>query len=166
MSANFKWGCALLAGVAFASLLRADTKNFVTPECLAVVVHPTSSVENLSASMLRKMLTGGILTWPNSSPVVVIEQPEESPTQKRALKILLGTTSAGYKRLLLVLQFQGKDLPAIKILNSDVTAIKFVWNVPGAVAIVDASAIASFSSHVKVLKIDGLLPGEAGYLLK
>jgi hypothetical protein len=52
------------------------------------------------------------------------------------------------------------------VLNSDETALKFVWNVPGAVAVIDAALAASAPSRVKVLRLDGKLPGEPGYPLQ
>ncbi len=132
---------------------------------LAVVVHKSSRQENITTGELRKMLTGDLRVWQDSSPVVLVQQPDENPSQKRMLKILLKTTPAGYNNQLLQVQFQGRALPAIRVLNSDANAIAFVWNVPGAVSVVDAAA-AEGSIHVKILRVDGKLPGEAGYPLQ
>jgi hypothetical protein len=52
-------------------------------------------------------------------------------------------------------------------LNSDAAACQFVFNVPLAIAIVEAGSLASPAcSSVRVLRIDGKLPGEEGYRLK
>lgn len=96
--------------------------------------------------------------------MVVIEQSEDSAVQKRTLEALFRTTPAGYKRLLLAARFQGKELPVITVLNSDETAIQFVWNVPGAIAIVDVAA--ATAARVKLLRIDGRFPEEKGYPLQ
>ena len=151
MANCLRYGCAALAGLVLASHSWATASD-------------SSAI--LSTADLRKMLTGDRLTWPDSSTAVVVEQPEDSATQQRMLRTLLRTTPAGYKRQLLELQFQGRDLPAIKVLNSDETALKFVWNVPGAVAVVDAALAASAPSRVKILRLDGKLPGEPGYPLQ
>jgi len=132
---------------------------------LAVVVHKSSPVDNISTGELSRMLDGDRRIWIDSSPIVLVQQPDDSPVQKLMLKLLLKTTPAGYNRQLLQVQFQGKPLPAIRILNSDSNAIAFVWNVPGAVSIVDAAAAAT-STHIKILKVDGKLPGEKGYPLQ
>jgi ABC-type phosphate transport system substrate-binding protein len=166
MSRFFKYGCGTLLFLALVSRARVVGRDTASSRPLAVVVHKSSAEEDLSASNLRKMFTGDLRNWPNSAPVVVIEQPDESPTQQELLQLLLRTTTAGYKRLLLALQFQGKELPAIRVLNSDDTAIKFVRNVPGAIAIVDAQVLASEGALVKILKVDGRLPGDPGYLLQ
>jgi ABC-type phosphate transport system substrate-binding protein len=151
----------VLAGHSWAT---ASDRSGIHP--LAVVVHRSSTVDNLASADLRRILTGDRLAWPDSSATVVVEQPEDSATQQRMLRTLLKTTPAGYRRQLLELQFQGKDAPAIKVLNSDETALKFVWNVPGAVAVIDAALAASAPSRVKVLRLDGKLPGEPGYPLQ
>jgi ABC-type phosphate transport system substrate-binding protein len=133
---------------------------------LAVVVHKKSTTDNLSSAALRGMFTGDIGTWPDSSPVIIIELPNESATAQRTLRMLLKTTPVDYYRQLMQAQFQGKQTPAIKVLNTDANAIRFVFNVPTAISIVDANAAFSSSSPVKVLRIDGKLPGERGYPLQ
>ena len=133
---------------------------------LAVVVHKSSTVDRISAADLRKMLTGELRAWPDARPIVVIQQPGGNATQQRMLQALLRTTPAGYNRHLLQVQFQGRAMPVIRVLNSDTNAIAFVWNVPGAISIVNADSAAAGASHVKIIKIDGKLPGEAGYLLR
>jgi ABC-type phosphate transport system substrate-binding protein len=161
-----RYTCIALAGAILIADVGATAGDKAQPRTLAVVVHKSSAVENLSAADLRKMLTGELNRWPNESAVVVVEQPAESATQQSALQMILRTTTAGYNRKLLQMQFQGKSAPTIKVLNSDETAIKFVWNVPGAISVVDASAAQAATAHVNILRIDGKLPGEGGYLLQ
>jgi ABC-type phosphate transport system substrate-binding protein len=136
------------------------------PGTLAVVVHRSSTMDSLAAADLRKMFTGDLRTWPDSSPVVVIEQPNGSETERRTLRLLLNTTPDVYYRQLLQTEFQGKPLPTIKVLNSEVSAIRFVFNVPGAVAVVEAGAALAAQSQVKTLRVDGKLPGAKGYFLQ
>ena len=145
----------------------ATNDSVVRPGPLAVVVHRNSVVDNISFGDLRKMFTGDLRTWPDSSPVFLVQQPPESLTQRYMLQLLLKTTPSAYNRQLLQTHFQGKPLPEIKVLNSDASAIKFVLNVPGAVTVVGgAAAVAAFPSQVKLLKIDGKLPRETGYPLQ
>jgi hypothetical protein len=166
MACSCKQRRPVLSGLILTIGFWANANDAPASGVLAVVVHRSSSVDNLSTSALRKMLQGDLLTWPDSTRVVVIEQPETSATQQKALLVLFKTTPAVYTRQLLKTQFQGKELPIIRILNSDLTAIKFVWNVPGTIAIVDESAAMRGASLIKVLRIDGKLPAEAGYSLK
>jgi len=52
---------------------------------------------------------------------------------------------------------------AVKIVDSDDELLRAVESTPGAIGIVDVYAI---TSSVKVLRIDGKLPFDAGYALK
>jgi ABC-type phosphate transport system substrate-binding protein len=166
MAGYIKYACATLLGLILSVNSPAYSADAGAVRPLAVVVHKTSKVDNLSAAELREILTGELRTWPDSTAVVVIEQPEDNLTQREMLHVLLRTTQAGYSRLLLQAQFQGKQPPLIKVLNSDEGAIKFVWNVPGAISVVDALAASSATSQVKAVRLDGKLPGENGYLLQ
>ena len=158
--------CAVLSGLSLAAGQSEGTRDNAGPAAVAVVVHKSCTMDSLSVAELRKMLLGDLRTWPDDRRIVLIEQPDESSVQQRMLRLLLGTNPAGYKRQLLEEQFQGKDLPLIKILNGDDNAIKFVWNVPGAIALVATNSAAANSSRVKILRVDGKAPGESGYLLQ
>ncbi|HEY1481360.1 MAG TPA: hypothetical protein VGF19_01445, partial [Candidatus Acidoferrum sp.] len=53
--------------------------------------------------------------------------------------------------------------PVIKIVENDEDLLRTVDATPGAIGLVDVYAI---NSSVKVLRIDGKLPFDAGYVLK
>jgi ABC-type phosphate transport system substrate-binding protein len=163
MAGYFRYLCAVLA-LAVPPTGSAD--GDAGQKTLAVVAHKSSTVDGISAADLRKMLTGELRAWADARPIVVVEQPDENATQQRMLHALLKATPAGYNRQLLQVQFQGHPGPVIRVLNSDTNAIAFVWNVPGAISIVGAGAAAASAAHVRILRIDGKLPGEAGYLLQ
>ncbi len=156
----------LVAGLAVAMAVRLHAgEPSAAGAPMAVIVHKTSPVDNISLADLRKLLNGVTHVWSDSTPVVLAQQPDTAATQKRMLELILKTTPANYGRQLFRIQFQGGLPPNIRVLNSDANAITFVWNVPGAVSIVDAGAAAA-STHVKVLKVDGKLPSEQGYPLQ
>jgi hypothetical protein len=157
---------AILAGLVLVARPWAIATEGQPTDPLAVIVHKSSGIENLLLSDLHKMFTGDLLAWPDSSLVLVVEQPATSASQQRTLHLLLKTTPEGYDRQLLQVHFQGRHLPTIKVLNSDANAVRFVSNVPGAVTVVDRSTASALPSGVKVLKINGKLPGEKGYPLQ
>jgi hypothetical protein len=166
MTGISKIGCAILAGLALSSHPLARGKEARAAHALLAIVHKTSAIDGLSTAELRKIRAGDRRAWPDGSAVVLAEQPEDSAAQVKMLRLLFKTTPAGYRRQLLEMQFQGKDLPLIKILNTDEAAVKFVWNVPGAIALVDAAVSAPALAHVKILRIDGQLPEDRGYPLE
>jgi hypothetical protein len=133
---------------------------------LAVVVHKSTPCDDMTAGMLRKVLSGELLEWSDGRKVVLVQQAPESPVYQRMLSLALHTDVKAYKRHLIQVEFQGKELPLIKTLSSDEMAIKFVGNVPGAIAVVEAVALAGGAPRIKVLRIDGKMPGERGYALQ
>jgi hypothetical protein len=153
-------------GVALSAFSVAGTSDEATSMPLAVVVHKSSPFDDLSSGMLRKVLASELWEWPDSRKVVLVQQAPESLVYQQMLRLVLHTDPKAYKRHLIQVEFQGKDLPLIKILSSDEMAIKFVGNVPGAIAVVDGAAVAGAASRIKVLRIDGKLPGERGYPLQ
>ncbi|HEY3840987.1 MAG TPA: hypothetical protein VGL72_30665 [Bryobacteraceae bacterium] len=166
MAGSIKFGSAVFGSLLLASHAWVATSDGPSPGPLAVVVHRSSKVTNISLSDLRKIFTGDLRVWPDSSPVFVIEQPSENLSQRRSLQLLLRITPAIYNRQLLQAHFQGKPLPEMKVLNSDTSAINFVFNVPGAISIVDSAVAALNQSQIRLLRVDGKLPSEKGYPLQ
>lgn len=132
---------------------------------LAVVVNNRNSVNSISREELRKLLLGETRTWPDRQPVILVRRESGSEAFRAMLHFILKMSEAEYRRSLLSAEFRGESAVLVKTLNTNESAGKFVFNVPGAVAVIDAIPNGEISSQVKILRIDGKLPGEAGYSL-
>jgi hypothetical protein len=141
----------------------------------AAVVHQANPTHNLRFGDLLSLFEGISRAWPsspgpNSEVVVLVERDAGSVPYQFLLGSLLNTTPKEYKRRLQDIEYRGEAPVSIKILNSDAAACQFVFNVPSSIAIVEIKSLASPAStacsKVKVLRIDGKLPGEPGYRLK
>jgi hypothetical protein len=153
--------------VALSPLAVTGTSDALPPSApLAVVVHISSRFDGLTSGMLRKVMAGETWEWPDAHRVVLVEQAPESLVYHQMLRLILHTDPKSYQRHLMQAEFQGKDVPLVKTLISDEIEIKFVGSVPGAIAVVDSGSVAASGSRVKVLRIDGKLPGERGYPLQ
>lgn len=136
-------------------------------QSFSVVVHPTNPVSDLSVSSLRAIFGGSVTRWPNQNKIVLAERGGGSPANRFLMARFLNISWQDYKRSLEGLEFMGQEPAIIRVLNSDSAACKFVFNVPAAVALIEsASADSPECRDVRVLKIDGLLPGQGGYRLK
>jgi ABC-type phosphate transport system substrate-binding protein len=133
---------------------------------LTVIVNRSNPVDSVSNIELRALLLGKMAQWPNKQPVILVERESTSPTFQRTLKLVLHMSEGEYERWILQEEFRGEKPPLIKTLNSDEGAGKFVFYVPGAIAITDGVPSLALSSEIKVLRVDGKLPGDAGYPLK
>ena len=130
---------------------------------LAVVVNKASSTDSLSPAQLRRILLGEIRNWPDHKPVVLVSRDTSSEVGKCVLSQVTRMSDAEYHRYLLSVEFRGGEAVNIKTSDSAQAAAKLVTGSPGAVAVVESSALPQISPLVKVVKIDGKLPGEPGY---
>lgn len=150
-----------LMGVVFAGAGWAEDPAF------AVIVHRSNSTQSMSYADLRSLFGGTLSHWPNQTGVVLAERDESSPAGKFLTQRLLRTSLADYKRSLENLEFKGSGPVTLRVLNSDQAACKFVFNVPAAVGLISASSLVwPECSQIRVLRIEGLMPGQEGYRLQ
>jgi hypothetical protein len=116
---------------------------------------------------LTSFFEGSSRQWPNNAPVVLVERDAASAPYHYLMAHVLNSTPVEYKRRLQDIEYRGAAPLPIKVLNSDVAACQFVFNVPSAIAIIESASVESPAcAQVRVLRIDGKLPGEEGYRLK
>jgi hypothetical protein len=133
---------------------------------LTVVVNKSNPLDSIGKKQLRDLLLGEVTRWPNKQYVILVEREAGSRTFQRMLQVILNMSEAEYTRWLLDIEFRAQTPPLIKTLNSDEGSYKFVFNVPGAIAITDGVPGGTASSQVKVLRVEGKLPGDPEYSLK
>ncbi len=124
---------------------------------LAVVVgkeNPTSSLTSVNLVKILKLQTR---TWPDGSAITVVIREPGSPEMQIARDQLYKTSFNELKAL--ITAHKG----SIVVASSDEDLLRFVGSTRGAIGLVD---VYSITHDVKVLKIDDLLPLEAGYLLR
>ena len=133
------------------------------PADVAVVVHPDVPVDNLSLSDLRRLLLGDREFWPASVRVTLLVRAPIARERDVVLKNVCQMTEAQFRQHWIAKVFRAETALAPKIVYSSEMAIDLVTRIPGAITFVDASQM---RSGLRVVKIDGKLPGERGYLLR
>jgi ABC-type phosphate transport system substrate-binding protein len=133
---------------------------------LSVTVNKSNPLTSITKKELRELLLGEVTVWPDKQHVILVEREAGSRPFQKMLQLILKMTEAEYARWLLDLEFRAQTSPLIKTLNSDEGANKFVFNVPGAIAITESVPGGAVSSQVKVLRVEGKLPGDPEYPLK
>ncbi len=133
---------------------------------LLVAVNGANPVESITRQQLRMILLGETREWPNHQPVTIVQRDRESAAFQKTLKLVLGMGEADYKRALLHAQFRGEAPVRIKTLLSNDSAARFVLNVPSAIAILEPAFPAGEDRRIKILRIEGKMPGEKGYVLQ
>ena len=131
-------------------------------EWLAVVVHRSNPIENLSLEELRKLCVAERQRWDNGRKITVALREPGQPERESALRIVFRMKETEFARFFLQSTFTGELSGAPKQLATAAGVRRFVFNVPGAIAFLRASEL---DDSVKLVRINGLAPGEAGYPL-
>ena len=124
---------------------------------MAVVADKGSDTSNVKAADLTNILNGKTKTWPDGKAVRVILRDPSSPDMELVLRRLLNMTSE--QAHVLIQSHPGQ----IVVADSDEALLRMVASTRGAIGIVD---LYSLTKDVNVVKIDGKLPFDNGYLLK
>lgn len=141
---------SLLAAIALCSCL-AQAKQ------LAIVADKENSTGNVKAADLANLLNGKQKTWADGKPVKVVLRDPSSRDMELVFRRVLNMTPDQVRALI-------QAHPGlIVIADSDDAVLRFVSSTRGAVGIVD---LYSLTKDVNVVKIDGKLPFDVGYLLK
>lgn len=127
---------------------------------LAVVTAAGSKASDVSLAELTKLCKGTQKTWPDGKNFTIILKDPGSPEMRVAVSKLFGATPAEVKAAIAKLN---ETRQAVKIVESDEEVLRTVENTPGSVGLVD---VYSINSAVKVLRIDGKLPFDMGYVFK
>jgi len=130
---------------------------------VAVVVRQDTPVNNLTFAEARKLLMGDRQYWSSNLRVVLLIHAPSARERQVVLKTMYGMSEAQFRQYWISKVFRLEATTGPKIVFSNEMAIELVGAIPGAVGFVDA---ASVPKDLKVLKIDGLLPGEKGYRLR
>ena len=135
----------------------AAVSSIVHAKQLAIVVDTTNTTTTVSAVDLIKIVNLKIHNWPDGKPVTIVMRDPGAPDMQLVLHRVLNMTSEQART------FVQAHKSAIMIADSDEAILRFVSSNPGAIGIVD---LYSLTKDVNVLKIDGKLPVEQGYLLR
>jgi len=152
--------CRLIAA---ASLVILVPPAMTQSTDIAVIVNPGNPVGNLSTAELRKIFAGEKRSWPGGNPIkLVVRSP--GCHERMSLLRLLGMSESDYKQYWKAQIFRGEadaepmTLPSFGMVKEAVTALS------GAIGLVEAQSIRP-EMYMKVIKVDGRLPGDAGYPL-
>ena len=123
---------------------------------MAVIVNKTNNTSNMSAVELTKICQASTRKWPDGKNITLVVRDPSSLETQEALQRIYKMSETEVKSFL---QAHKADFLTV---DSDESLLKMVQSTPGAVGLVD---VYSITSKVNIVKIDGKLPLEQGYLL-
>ena len=152
--------CTALAG-AVAPLAAAPATR--TPIPVAVIVHPQVPVDELSLAELRRVFLGQRPVWSSELMITLLTPPRGSPEREVLLHAIYQQRDETQYQQYWINRLFADGAPTVpKGTGSPEMSASLVREIPGAIALVAGDRI---PQGVKVLRIDGKLPGDSGYPL-
>jgi phosphate transport system substrate-binding protein len=132
-------------------------------QSLAIVVNRDNPVENLSMAELRSVFLGERSHWPNGRRITLVMMEPGQPERDEVVRDVCHMSDSDLRRRYLQGLLTGEVLVSPKTLASPIGVRKFVFNVPGAIGYLRPEDL---DDSVKVIRIDGHLPGDPEYPLR
>ena len=153
-----------LVPTVFAGVLFISSKGRGRAEVpIAVIVHEQVVVDDISLSELRRIFLGKRQDWSPELSITLLLPPRGTPERKVLLAKIYQQRSEVQVQHYWINRLFGDEMQSgPKITGSNEMSASLVREIPGAIALVPADRI---PRGVKVLRIDGKKPGQAGYPL-
>ncbi|HSL23648.1 MAG TPA: hypothetical protein VK886_19105 [Vicinamibacterales bacterium] len=133
------------------------------PDTLAIIVHRSNPVVQLTLIELRRIFMLEKQTWPHGRKITVVLREKGQRERTDAIRLICGIDEAEYDRYILLQTFRGQIGQGPRSILTGTGMLRFVFNAPGAIGSVSADQL---DGSTKVLQIDGRLPGDPRYPLR
>lgn len=155
----------LVSGAAcleYTSLAGSPNEN---TSSIAVIVNGDNPITVLTHGELQAILLGERESWSNKVPIVLMMRTYGSPEREIVVQKICRMNAAEYHQYWNTKIFRGEASVEPVTLPSVGAALNFVSSVKGGISFVTAGN-SNTKFNVKILRIDGHLPGEPDYPLQ
>ena len=129
---------------------------------VAIVVHPETAIEEVSFIELRRIFRGEQQFWPEGFRITLLVRAPVASERDVVLNRIYRMTEDEYRQYWIAKVFRAEVAAGPKIVYSTNMARGLVSAIPGAITFMPADQV---DSGVKLLRVDGALPGDPGYPL-
>ena len=162
---RYHLGIALFLSAASCLLISKSSVAQTTGDAdVAVVTHPDIPIDSLSLVEVRRVFLGERQYWNAKLPVVLLIRAPVARERDVVLSLIYQMTEAQFKQYWIAKIFRAEITTAPKIVYSNDMENDLVRALPGAIAFMDARTASRLG--LKILRVEGHLPGEQGYLLR
>src|SRR5688572_26191044 len=130
---------------------------------VAIIVRPDLPVDDLTFAEVRKLFLGDRQYWKGNIRVTLLVRAPVARERDIVLRAIYSMSEAQFRQYWISKVFRAETATGPKVVYSNEMATELVSAIPGAVAFVDA---AHAPKNLKILKIDGKLPGDKAYPLR
>jgi len=148
---------------ASAALHSSPTAQITRGGDIAVVVNADTPVADLSLSDVRKVLLGERQYWNSKLPVVLLIRAPAARERDVVLRVIYQMSEAQFKQYWVAKIFRAEAAAPPRIVYSNDMQYELLTALPGSIAFVDSR---NMRAGVKILRVDGHLPGEKNYPLR
>lgn len=145
------------------SVLAQEKPKDAREQDVAVIVNPLNPVESITSAELRKIFSGERQGWSGGLPVAIFVRAPQSHERDVLLSRVLHMTESEYKAFWVQKVYSGEVQREPLALPSNGMQLEAIRAEKGGIALI---SIQDIHPGVKVLKVDGHLPGTPGYPLK
>jgi len=170
MKAQERIRTGLTAGLillAACGLLGQQNQNEAVKETsktdIAVIVNPINPAESITLTDLRKIFAGDKQSWSGSLSVFVMVRAPQARERDVLLGQVLRMTESEFKQHWVKKVYSGEVQREPLTVFSNGMQLEAVRVEKGGIALINSSDV---RQGVKVLKVEGQLPGASGYPLK
>lgn len=165
-SHHFRTGASrLVAVVAVALALCAmpSPLHAQTREPVAIVVHPESSVTDLTSAELRSIFLADRQFWNDRSRITLLVRAPSAYEREVVLHRVYRMDEAQFRQYWIGKMFRAEVATGPKIVASSDMAAQLVSAIRGAITFVPASEV---RPNMRVVRIDGMLPSDPAYPIR
>jgi len=130
---------------------------------VAVVVNATVPVGEMSFTELRRVFLGERQFWSSSLRISLLLHAPAARERDVLLKTVYEMSEAQLRQHWIGKVFRAEAASAPQMFSSEEEIVQALATIPGSIAAVD---VIRLPRGLRVLKIDGRLPGEPGYRLR
>ena len=152
-----------LVTIASAGPLVPAVEAQTATEAVAIVVHPQVPIDDLSLAQLKSIFLAEQQHWPDRSRITLLVRAPQAPERDLVLNEVYGMSEDRYRQYWIAKMFRAEVASGPKIVFSTDMLRDLVAVIPGSIGFVPVSAV---GPDLKVISIDGMLPGDEGYPLR
>lgn len=139
------------------------SQSYAAATDLAIVVRPDVPLDNLSFGDVRKLFLGDRQFWTSDLRVTLLVRAPVAREREVVLKTIYHMNEAQFRQYWISKIFRADAVNGPKVVYSREMTVDLVTAIRGAVAFISADQV---PKGLKVLKVDGQLPGDKNYPLR
>ena len=160
------WVSVAAALLALATLAMLPARAVSGKNDIALIVHKSNPMNNISSAELRRIFLGDETRWSTNDRITILLLPPGTEERQQFLRSLLRMSDDDFVRHWISRVFQGQASAGPKTASSAASMARLVAGLPAAVGVIGSADVPVGDSGLKVLRIDGKAPGQDGYRLR